>query len=89
MELGSFFIEGHALLTDSAYSCSFTSCALNQSGMTMSMSISVAELGEGPGPLLFLDQTEIWDRAPLSQGLDDHLPPPPPAYLKVWIRHCI
>ena len=25
----------------------------------------------------------------LSQGLDDRAPPPPPLYLKVWIRHCI
>lgn len=24
---------------------------------------------------------------PLSQGLEDH-PPPPQPYLKVWIRHC-
>ena len=47
---------------------------------------------------LFLDQTEAkpdglkkffgdWAR-PLSQGLDDRVPPSPP-YLKVWIRHCI
>ena len=44
-------------------------------------------LGKGPGgpPPLFLDQTEdqrvekkfFSDRPPLSQGLDDHPPPPP------------
>ena len=54
--------------------------------------------GRGPGspPLspLFLDQTEaeknfFWDWAyPLSQGLDDCPPHPPPHYLKVWIRQC-
>ena len=45
----------------------------------------MADLGEGPGgpaPPLFLDQTEkifFGDRAsPLSQGLDDRLPPFPP-----------
>ena len=27
----------------------------------------------------------FWDHPPLSQGLDDRLPPP---YLMVWIRHC-
>ena len=55
--------------------------------------------GEGPWdppPPLFLDQSEA-RRAeknflqialpPLSKGLDDHHPPPP-LYLKVWIRHC-
>ena len=43
----------------------------------------------GDRPPLFLDQTEdqrvekkfFSDRPPLSQGLDDH--PPPPPYLKV------
>ena len=38
--------------------------------------------GRGPGPLLFLDQTESRRRA---EGLDDQRPPTP--YLKLWIRH--
>ena len=49
----------------------------------------------GAGHPLFLDQTEtrraekifLGDRPPLSKGLDD-LDPPPPPYLQVWIRHC-
>ena len=49
----------------------------------------------GAGPPLFLDQNEaprvkkFWGgdhRPPLSKGMDDS--PPPPPYLKVWIRHC-
>ena len=36
----------------------------------------VAEPGEGPGPPLFLD-LRVWIT-----------PPPPPSYLKDWIRHC-
>ena len=54
---------------------------------------------EARAPLLFLDQTEVapgepkkffGDHPPLSQGLDDRVPPPPPLrYLKVWIHHCI
>ena len=29
--------------------------------------------------------------SPLSQGLDDHFPSPPPptSHLKLWIRHCM
>ena len=53
--------------------------------------------GRGPGALalpLLLDQTEapraennFWETVPpLSKGLYD---PPPPPYLKVWIRHSI
>ena len=51
--------------------------------------------GARPAPPLFLDQTEaqrakkefFWRPGPpLSQGLN--YPPPPPFYLKVWIRHC-
>ena len=45
--------------------------------------------GRGPGepgsPLIFKPP------APLSLGLDDRFPPPPPRsppYLKVWFRHC-
>ena len=51
--------------------------------------------GRGPGPLLFLDQTESRRRAEkkfgetasrfLCKGLDDQRPPTP--YLKLWIRH--
>ena len=51
----------------------------------------VADPGEGPGgpgPPLFLDQTEGRTPVPsLSKGLDDRVPSPPPPYLKVWIRH--
>ena len=54
---------------------------------------TVADPGEGPGgraPLLFLDQIEalmaekkfLETEPPLSQGLDDHAPPPS-TYLKV------
>ena len=60
------------------------------------MYLTVANLGEGPGgpAPLFLDQAEAQGpkknflRAGplLSRGLDD---PPPPPYLKVWIRHCL
>ena len=45
----------------------------------------------GARPPLFLDQTEarrteknFFEPPPLSHGLDT---PPPPPYLKVWIRH--
>ena len=46
---------------------------------------------EARAPLLFLDQTEaektfLETGPPLSQGLDERVPPP---YLKVWICHCI
>ena len=57
--------------------------------------------GRGPGtrgpgdpgarvPLLFLDQTEV-RRGPKQffWRLHDRPPPRPPAYLKVWIRHCL
>ena len=53
----------------------------------------MADPGQGPAvpPLLSLDETEprevekkILRPPPLSQGLND---PPPPPYLKVWIRH--
>ena len=53
--------------------------------------------GRGLGPPLYLDQIEarkaekyFFGRPPplLSQGLDDHTPPPHPSYLKVCIRHC-
>ena len=59
--------------------------------------MAVADLGEvpgGPGPPLFLDQTEA--RRAKKIFLED--PPPPPSqslddrvlpYLKVWIRHCM
>ena len=52
--------------------------------------------GGGRAPPSFLDQTEARRTEknflrdlppPLSKGLDDR--PPPPPYLKVWIRHCI
>ena len=52
---------------------------------------------EARAHLLFLNQTEVapegpkkffGDRPPpLSQGLDDGVPPPP--HLMVWIRYCI
>ena len=66
-------------------------------GCGLKTSISEADPGQGPGgpgPLIF-GQTEarraekpFFQTAPLplSQGLDD---PPPPPYLKVWIRHWI
>ena len=53
--------------------------------------VAVADPGEGPGPPLFLDQTEgrraekifFCDRPPpLSQGLDDR---PSTPYLGVWM----
>ena len=59
----------------------------------------MADPGNGPGGAapLFLNQTDarraekkfLGDRAtPLSKGLVDRLPSPPPSlYLKVWIRH--
>jgi len=51
----------------------------------------------GPGPPLFLDQTEarraekfFWRPPPsLSQGLDDRASPPSFIWLRVWIRQCL
>ena len=53
----------------------------------------------GPGPpIIFRPNRDPKDRkiffsrpappSPLSKGLDDLNTPPPPPYLKVWIRHC-
>ena len=61
-------------------------------------STSVADPGEGPGehaPPYFSTKMRpegpkkmfLETAAPLSQGLDDRPPLPPPSYLKVWIRH--
>ena len=62
------------------------------------VTLPVGDPGKGPGgppPPLLLDQTEARGAgkiffetgapSPFSQGVDDR--PPPPPYLKVWIRH--
>ena len=48
----------------------------------VSQVLSVADPGEepgGPGPTLFLDQTETAPPPTLSKGLDDRPPPPTPS----------
>ena len=47
----------------------------------------VPDPGEGPAPLLFLDQRDRPSPllTTLFQSLEDRAPP----YLKVWIGHCL
>ena len=64
--------------------------------LTVSSCGSRGEALGGPGPPLSLDQIEaqrveknFFRDLPLSQGLDDQPPlPPPNPYLKIWIHPC-